>query len=100
MQTAFNYALMLHQNEEKRFEFQPFVDVVNTSDAFKLSRISKSLFLPPCFSHVFCLALHCLEICIKEIRNINMLLFSWKKKEKMAENEFMELMKMQKKRKE
>jgi len=44
-QTAFKYALMLQNQraEERRFEFQAFVDVINTADAFKLSRISEFL---------------------------------------------------------
>jgi hypothetical protein len=38
---------MLHHTEERRFELQAFVDVINTADAFKLSRISEwdSVFL-------------------------------------------------------
>ena len=41
VQTAFKYALVLHNAEASRFELQSFVDVINTADAFKLSRISK-----------------------------------------------------------
>ncbi|ERL95649.1 hypothetical protein D910_00072 [Dendroctonus ponderosae] len=43
VQTAFKYAISNHnQNESgRRFELQAYVDVINTKDAFKLSRLSK-----------------------------------------------------------
>lgn len=43
IQTAFKFA-MLHHNQNvtwRKFEVQAFVDVINTADAFKLSRLSK-----------------------------------------------------------
>jgi len=42
-QTAFKYALTVRNRatEDRKFELQAFVDVINTADAFKLSRISK-----------------------------------------------------------
>ncbi|KAK2715401.1 hypothetical protein QYM36_010124, partial [Artemia franciscana] len=41
MQTAFRYALYLHNQNEtgKRIELQAYVDVINTADSFKLSRL-------------------------------------------------------------
>lgn len=43
VQAAFKYAMLQHnQNVSgRRFELQAYVDVINTADAFKLSRISK-----------------------------------------------------------
>ncbi|ENN73454.1 hypothetical protein YQE_09930, partial [Dendroctonus ponderosae] len=42
VQTAFKYAISNHnQNESgRRFELQAYVDVINTKDAFKLSRLT------------------------------------------------------------
>lgn len=43
VQTAFKFA-MLHHNQNvtwRKFEVQAYVDVINTADAFKLSRLSK-----------------------------------------------------------
>ncbi len=46
-QTAFKYALTMRNRatEDRKFELQAFVDVINTADAFKLSRISKCISL-------------------------------------------------------
>ena len=43
VQSAFRFAMLNHnQNTTKRnFELQAYVDVINTADAFKLSRLSK-----------------------------------------------------------
>lgn len=44
VQSAFKYAMLHHNNnksESRRFELQAYVDVINTADAFKLSRLSK-----------------------------------------------------------
>lgn len=42
-QSIFKHALMNynHNGTNRRFELQAFVDVINTADAFKLSRLSK-----------------------------------------------------------
>lgn len=43
VQAAFKFA-MLNHNENmtgRKFELQAYVDVINTADAFKLSRLSK-----------------------------------------------------------
>uniref|UniRef100_T1GTA6 Receptor ligand binding region domain-containing protein n=1 Tax=Megaselia scalaris TaxID=36166 RepID=T1GTA6_MEGSC len=42
VQSAFKYAMLHHNNnksESRRFELQAYVDVINTADAFKLSRL-------------------------------------------------------------
>lgn len=43
VQTAFKFALVNHNENTtaRRFELQAYVDVINTADAFKLSRLSK-----------------------------------------------------------
>lgn len=43
MQSAFKFAIATHNQNitGRRFELQAFVDVINTADAFKLSRLSK-----------------------------------------------------------
>lgn len=43
VQSAFKYAMLHHNKNEsaRRFELQAYVDVINTADAFKLSRLSK-----------------------------------------------------------
>jgi len=41
IQTAFKHALMEHNTEEK--QLLAYVDIINTADSFKLSRISKDL---------------------------------------------------------
>lgn len=45
VQAAFKYAMLQHNQNVtgRRFELQAYVDVINTADAFKLSRISKSI---------------------------------------------------------
>lgn len=44
VQTAFKFAISNHNKNEsgRRFELQAYVDVINTADAFKLSRLSES----------------------------------------------------------
>lgn len=46
IQSAFKFAILTHnQNVSgRRFELQAFVDVINTADAFKLSRLSEYLY--------------------------------------------------------
>lgn len=42
IRSAFEYALIRYNNQStRRFELSAGVDVINTADAFKLSRISK-----------------------------------------------------------
>lgn len=43
VQTAFKFAMLNHNQNitGRKFELQAFVDVINTADAFKLSRLSK-----------------------------------------------------------
>lgn len=43
VQLAFKFAILAHNKNVsgRRFELQAFVDVINTADAFKLSRLSK-----------------------------------------------------------
>lgn len=42
VQSAFKYALANHnQNNTRRFDLMAFADVINTADAFKLSRLSE-----------------------------------------------------------
>lgn len=43
IQSAFKYAMLTYNMNAsyRRFELQAFVDVINTADAFKLSRLSK-----------------------------------------------------------
>lgn len=43
MQSAFKFAMLNHNLNvtSRRFELQAYVDVINTADAFKLSRLSK-----------------------------------------------------------
>lgn len=43
IQAAFKHAMVQYNmnNSQKRFELQAFVDVINTADAFKLSRLSE-----------------------------------------------------------
>lgn len=43
VQTAFKFAMLNHNQNVtgRKFELQAFVDVINTADAFKLSRLSK-----------------------------------------------------------
>lgn len=45
VQSAFKFAMLNHNLNvtSRRFELQAFVDVINTADAFKLSRLSKIL---------------------------------------------------------
>lgn len=47
VQSAFKFAMLNHNLNvtSRRFELQAYVDVINTADAFKLSRLSKYLFL-------------------------------------------------------
>lgn len=46
IQNAFKFAMLQHSNANKsHIDFQLFVDIINTADAFKLSRLSKCLFL-------------------------------------------------------
>lgn len=42
VQTAFKFAMLNHNQNvtTRRFELQAYVDVINTADAFKLSRLS------------------------------------------------------------
>jgi preprotein translocase subunit SecF len=49
MQAAFRYAVVQFNriNETlRKFELQAFVDVINTADTYKLSRLSESTFVP------------------------------------------------------
>lgn len=43
VQSAFKYAIAIHNqnNTTRRFDLQAYVDVINTADAFKLSRLSE-----------------------------------------------------------
>lgn len=43
VQSAFKFAMLNHNLNitARRFELQAYVDVINTADAFKLSRLSK-----------------------------------------------------------
>lgn len=43
VQSAFKYAMLNHNLNvsSRRFELQAYVDVINTADAFKLSRLSE-----------------------------------------------------------
>lgn len=43
VQSAFKFAMLNHNLNitGRRFELQAYVDVINTADAFKLSRLSK-----------------------------------------------------------
>ncbi|KAK0178043.1 hypothetical protein PV328_002028 [Microctonus aethiopoides] len=43
VQSAFKYAIAIHNqnNTTRRFDLQAYVDVINTADAFKLSRLSQ-----------------------------------------------------------
>lgn len=43
VQSAFKFAVLMHNQNltSRRFELQAYVDVINTADAFKLSRISE-----------------------------------------------------------
>lgn len=43
VQSAFKFAMLNHNVNmtKRRFELQAYVDVINTADAFKLSRLSK-----------------------------------------------------------
>lgn len=43
VQSAFKFAMFNHNQNTttRKFEFQAFVDVINTADAYKLSRLSK-----------------------------------------------------------
>ncbi|XP_049960400.1 glutamate receptor 1-like [Schistocerca serialis cubense] len=55
VQTAFKYAMLSHNqnvtgSNSRRFELQAFVDVINTADAFKLSRLICSQFSRGVFS--------------------------------------------------
>lgn len=45
MQSAFKFAVLNHNLNisARKFELQAYVDVINTADAFKLSRLSKKL---------------------------------------------------------
>lgn len=45
VQSAFKFAMLNHNINmtARRFELQAYVDVINTADAFKLSRLSKYL---------------------------------------------------------
>lgn len=46
VQSAFKYAMLNHNLNvsSRRFELQAYVDVINTADAFKLSRLSEYLY--------------------------------------------------------
>lgn len=58
VQLAFKFAILAHNKNVsgRRFELTAFVDVINTADAFKLSRLSKLtiFFLHPTFSFSRC----------------------------------------------
>lgn len=45
VQTAFKFAMLNHNQNAtgRRIELQAYVDVINTADAFKLSRLSEYL---------------------------------------------------------
>lgn len=47
IQSAFKFAMLNHNVNVtgRRFEFQAYVDLISTADAFKLSRLSKLNFL-------------------------------------------------------
>lgn len=48
VQSAFKFAVLNHNLNisARKFELQAYVDVINTADAFKLSRLSKKLQRP------------------------------------------------------
>ncbi|KAF9799191.1 hypothetical protein SFRURICE_006451 [Spodoptera frugiperda] len=47
IQNAFKFAMLQHSNSANKsnLDFQLYVDIINTADAFKLSRLSKCIFL-------------------------------------------------------
>ncbi|KAI5702062.1 hypothetical protein M8J75_016217 [Diaphorina citri] len=48
VQSAFKFAMLTHNQNTttRRFELQAYVDVINTADAFKLSRLSNRVYGP------------------------------------------------------
>lgn len=52
-QSIFKHALLNynHNGTNRRFELQAFVDVINTADAFKLSRLSKYIQVEQKYRH-------------------------------------------------
>lgn len=67
MQSAFKFAMLNHNLNltARRFELQAYVDVINTADAFKLSRLSKynfKIYLHPIFPIV---SINCSRMTIK-----------------------------------
>ena len=52
MQSAFKFAVLAHNRNltTRKFELQAFVDVINTADAFKLSRLGECGKFPSCCS--------------------------------------------------
>lgn len=54
VQSAFKFAILTYNKNVsgRRFELQAFVDIINTADAFKLSRLSKFFILYYFFSFV------------------------------------------------
>lgn len=62
IQNVFKYAMTVHNQNltGRRFDLQAYVDVINTADAFKLSRLSEFfeliihiLFLLCCYEYTF-----------------------------------------------
>lgn len=64
VQTAFKFAMLQHNQNltGRKFEFQAYVDVINTADAFKLSRLSEYhfsfAFSTQCFNNNSYINLH------------------------------------------
>ncbi|KYQ59167.1 Glutamate receptor 1 [Trachymyrmex zeteki] len=54
VQNAFKFAMMSHNQNitTRKFELQAFVDVINTADAYKLSRLSESLYRFTCLMNI------------------------------------------------
>lgn len=49
IQNAFKFAMVQQSSPNRsRLDFQLYVDVINTADAFKLSRLSKCILYQPC----------------------------------------------------
>nr|XP_012143731.1 PREDICTED: glutamate receptor 1-like [Megachile rotundata] len=52
VQSAFKFAMFNHnQNTTRKFDLQAFVDVINTADAYKLSRLTVTHFVRHLLHH-------------------------------------------------
>lgn len=54
VQSAFKFAMMNHNQNitTRKFELQAFVDVINTADAYKLSRLSEYKYISSIVIHL------------------------------------------------